>query len=212
MTTRKYKINDRVVDTNIPELTGVVIDFEGCDTEGTQKGVCRYRVKQDNGMTKSWSDWRMKKAPKETKAKFKVGDEVCYKGSPNYCGTVQEVKGWDAFHGTRLYLVHRPGTPNSPRGMHTHFMENTMQLVHRPKRGEARKELPAYDDGSRYKIVRFFEPSSGRSKRVITRGLTLSQAQAYCQDPRTSSRTATDAKSLAYTRKNGAWFDGYEKE
>lgn len=61
---------------------------------------------------------------------------------------------------------------------------------------------------ARYKIIRFYRDKM--SKRVIERGLTLEQAQAHCQDPQSSSRTA---KGLdAYTRRVGAWFDGYERE
>ena len=63
----------------------------------------------------------------------------------------------------------------------------------------------------RYKIVRMFFDSS-RRKRTIETGLTLEQAQAHCKDPETSSKTCTTSKRKAYTRKNGQWFDGYEKE
>ena len=61
--------------------------------------------------------------------------------------------------------------------------------------------------GEKYKIVRGFLRGG---KRVITRGLTLEEAQAYCRDPRTSSKTALDAKSVRYTESHGPWFDGYE--
>jgi len=46
-----------------------------------------------------------------------------------------------------------------------------------------------------YKIIRF---SFGRiSGLVVKRGLTLEQAQAHCNDPKTSG---------------DGWFDGYERE
>lgn len=61
---------------------------------------------------------------------------------------------------------------------------------------------------ARYKIIRFYRDKM--SKRVIERGLTLEQAQAHCQDPQSSSRTAKGRD--AYTRRVGAWFDGYERE
>lgn len=62
-----------------------------------------------------------------------------------------------------------------------------------------------------YKVVRFYQdPNKGR--RVVDRGLTLKQAQAHCNDPETSSRTATGKAGRARTRRHGDWFDGYEKE
>ena len=45
-----------------------------------------------------------------------------------------------------------------------------------------------------YKIIRF---SFKGNNRVIKRGLTLEQAQAHCNDPKTEGE---------------GWFDGYEKE
>ena len=59
-----------------------------------------------------------------------------------------------------------------------------------------------------YKIVRSFYKGG---KRVIETGLTLEEAQAHCQDPQTSSRTATSAKARRYTAAHGPWFDGYEE-
>ncbi len=61
-----------------------------------------------------------------------------------------------------------------------------------------------------YKIVRMFYDRDKRSRTIKT-GLTLEQAQAHCQDPETSSRTATSAKAKRYTRTHGAWFDAYEE-
>lgn len=60
-----------------------------------------------------------------------------------------------------------------------------------------------------YKIVRHY---LHKRKRTIERGLTLDEAQAHCNDPETSSRTATTARAKAITRRNGPWFDGYERE
>lgn len=61
-----------------------------------------------------------------------------------------------------------------------------------------------------YKIVRFFP----NSQRVIDRGLTLEQAQAqdHCNDPQTSSRTATSKAGKARTSRHGKWFDGFTAE
>ena len=61
-----------------------------------------------------------------------------------------------------------------------------------------------------YSIVRNYFNRPGRG-RVIARGLTLTEAQAHCADPETSSSTATGAKALAITRRVGPWFDSYEQ-
>src|SRR5262245_9615235 len=63
----------------------------------------------------------------------------------------------------------------------------------------------------RYKIVRFFADPE-RDREVITRGLTLEQAQAHCNSPETSSSTATSAAALERTGQVGDWFDGYEDD
>ena len=60
-----------------------------------------------------------------------------------------------------------------------------------------------------YKIVRFY---FGKSSRTIETGLTLDQVQAHCNDPETSSETATGSKGRRLTRTHGQWFDGYTQE
>lgn len=60
-----------------------------------------------------------------------------------------------------------------------------------------------------YKIVRHYMRGD---KRTITTGLTLEQAQAHCQDPETSSTTATGAKARKRLAERGPWFDGYTEE
>ncbi len=62
----------------------------------------------------------------------------------------------------------------------------------------------------KYKIVRYFYTYS--RKRVIKRGLTLEEAQSYCSDPDTSSRTATSYTARRRTRLQGDWFDGYTED
>ena len=62
-----------------------------------------------------------------------------------------------------------------------------------------------------YKILRFYKRDDLPTE-VITRGLTLEQAQAHCQDPETSSSTATNELAVARTKRVGEWFDGYEME
>lgn len=60
-----------------------------------------------------------------------------------------------------------------------------------------------------YCVIRMF--FDGR-RRVIAKGLTLEQAQEHCNNLETSSRTCTTSKCKAYTRRHGAWFDGYDEE
>jgi hypothetical protein len=64
-----------------------------------------------------------------------------------------------------------------------------------------------------YKIVRiYFDRERAPARRAIKTGLTLKQAQAYCRDPETSSRTCKLARNIARTRAYGPWFAGYEEE
>lgn len=60
-----------------------------------------------------------------------------------------------------------------------------------------------------YEIIRFFQDGDNE---VIDSGLTLDEAQAHCQDPETSSSTATSDIALARTASRGRWFDGYREE
>ena len=66
--------------------------------------------------------------------------------------------------------------------------------------------------GGTYKIVRFYRDNEDLNRTIVTRGLTLEQAQAHCNDPETSSSTCTNAEGLERTKKHGPWFDGYEEE
>ena len=59
-----------------------------------------------------------------------------------------------------------------------------------------------------YKIVRSYY--NGRHCTIMS-GLTLEDAQAYCKDPETSSKTCTLPVKKAITRRCGEWFDGYEE-
>lgn len=59
-----------------------------------------------------------------------------------------------------------------------------------------------------YTIVRNYFNKPGRG-RVIARGLDLKQAQAWCKDPETSSRTCTKPHNVRRTRVMGPWFDSY---
>lgn len=60
-----------------------------------------------------------------------------------------------------------------------------------------------------YNIVRFYRDAAIR-RRVIRERVTLTEAQAHCSDPETSSSTATGKTARARTRRVGPWFDGYE--
>lgn len=62
-----------------------------------------------------------------------------------------------------------------------------------------------------YKIVRFYE-AKDRPERTIQRGLTLEEVQRHCDDPESSSATATGKAARARTRRVGPWFDGWRKE
>jgi hypothetical protein len=61
-----------------------------------------------------------------------------------------------------------------------------------------------------YKVVCYYRDN--RRKRTVETGLTLEQAQAICNDPETSSTTATSAAARRRTKRNGAWFYGYTAE
>ena len=65
--------------------------------------------------------------------------------------------------------------------------------------------------GKKYRVVRFYQDDD-LDTLVIKRGLTQAEAQAWCQNPDTSSSTATAARAVAHTKKFGAWFDGWTEE
>ena len=58
-----------------------------------------------------------------------------------------------------------------------------------------------------YIIRQYFE--EGLRDQVIKRGLTLSEAQAHCNDPETSYKTCRNDAGQARTTRMGPWFDGY---
>ena len=63
---------------------------------------------------------------------------------------------------------------------------------------------------STYRIIRLHKDDY--KPRVLSRGLTLEEAQRWCRDPETSSSTCEGETGKAYTEIHGAWFDAYEKE
>lgn len=66
-------------------------------------------------------------------------------------------------------------------------------------------------DEPTYEIVRFYQDADTPTE-VLETGVTLAEAQEHCNDPETSSRTATSAEADTRTETMGAWFDGYREE
>lgn len=62
-----------------------------------------------------------------------------------------------------------------------------------------------------YKIRRFYYRDSEETETIRT-GLSLEEAQEHCNDPETSSSTATGPAAVSFTKEHGPWFDGYDKE
>jgi hypothetical protein len=60
-----------------------------------------------------------------------------------------------------------------------------------------------------YKIVRGFFDGE---RETLETGLSLNEAQEWCKDPETSSRTCTRPDLVALTDARGPWFDGYTEE
>lgn len=60
---------------------------------------------------------------------------------------------------------------------------------------------------SHYRIIRHYFNTC--AQRIMRRGLTLSEAQAYCRDPETSSKTCRSYVNVKRTKRLGPWFDGY---
>jgi hypothetical protein len=64
-----------------------------------------------------------------------------------------------------------------------------------------------------YKVVRKFYNESVSSYTVPgMTGLYLSEVQAHCQNPETSSKTCTSKAGRARTAKHGPWFDAYTED
>ena len=62
-----------------------------------------------------------------------------------------------------------------------------------------------------YRIVRFYRGSLP-SETIGDGGLTLAEARAWCDNPESSSSTATTPEGVARTALVGDWFDGYEEQ
>jgi hypothetical protein len=61
-----------------------------------------------------------------------------------------------------------------------------------------------------YDIIRNFFNTT--DKIIVKQGLTLEEAQKYCQDPETSSSTATSDEAKHRTEIHGPWFDGHREQ
>ena len=61
-----------------------------------------------------------------------------------------------------------------------------------------------------YQIVRFYQDPA-KLTEIVGVVQTLEKAQGHCNDPQTSSQTATDPEALERTREFGEWFDGYRE-
>lgn len=59
-----------------------------------------------------------------------------------------------------------------------------------------------------YRVMRF---AFSHDPEVVAEGLTLEEAQDHCNDPETSSSTASD-ETLAEVWQSAPWFDGYTEE
>jgi hypothetical protein len=62
-----------------------------------------------------------------------------------------------------------------------------------------------------YRIERYYY-GNAHPTEVIKTGLTLEEVMAHCNDPETSSETATSTMAVEHTKKYGPWFDGYTIE
>lgn len=64
-------------------------------------------------------------------------------------------------------------------------------------------------DTDTYTVVRHYYRGT---RRTLKTGLTLKEAKDYCNDPETSSATATSKRNVAHTAKHGPWFDAFVRE
>jgi len=58
-----------------------------------------------------------------------------------------------------------------------------------------------------YKVIRFF--ANGGRKQILAKGLTLEQAQEWCKDVESSSKTCRWTTALKRTKRRGEWFEGF---
>jgi hypothetical protein len=96
-----------------------------------------------------------------------------------------------------------------------HYQVRDWQVIEWPPPVELPEELTAGDEREpdpepTYRIMRMY--FGDHESEVIATGLMLEEAREHCQDPETSSRTATSDEAVERTERLGPWFDGYEEE
>lgn len=69
----------------------------------------------------------------------------------------------------------------------------------------------AYGPEATYSIIRFYR-SDEYDREIVATGLTYAQAREHCNDPETSSSSATGAEAVARTMARGPWFEAHERE
>ena len=62
-----------------------------------------------------------------------------------------------------------------------------------------------------YRVVRIYERTIVPN-RIVRRGMSLEEAVAHCEDPKSNSRTAKGKHQTVRTKKYGHWHDAYAKE
>lgn len=62
-----------------------------------------------------------------------------------------------------------------------------------------------------YRVIRFYADPK-RPCELVRENQTLEEAMAHCNDPETSSRTATDPAASESTDCAGEWFDMFLRE
>jgi hypothetical protein len=75
------------------------------------------------------------------------------------------------------------------------------------------KQTPAIKPTDRvYKIYRMYQRDERwvADAKLIKTGLTEAEAQAWCRNTESSSKTCTHPESIAHTEKFGPWMDGYD--
>jgi hypothetical protein len=76
---------------------------------------------------------------------------------------------------------------------------------------EAHEEQETDIEAETYKVVRFYQDPD-IDRETLATGLTLTEAQEWCENPETSSTTAKDLAGTLLTKHFGPWFEGYEAE
>jgi hypothetical protein len=61
-----------------------------------------------------------------------------------------------------------------------------------------------------YQVVRRYE-REGMPERVMKRGVSLEEAEAYCAGPEANSSTCTEPGLMALTRQFGPWAETYSE-